>query len=231
MRQLSDLYGQRLLIVSPHLDDAVLSCGALLAAAPASCVVTVFAGAPPASLATTDWDRACGFTDGRTAMRERRAEDRNALQQLDATPLWLDFLDAQYGATPEPAEIALALHTSIEQQRPDAVLIPLGLYHSDHVLVHLAALETRPLAEDGVAWLAYEDVPYRRRRGLLQSRLAQLHAQRTCATPLAAADADDSSRKASAASCYASQVRALGAEDLHDAARPEGYWLLEDMSA
>jgi LmbE family N-acetylglucosaminyl deacetylase len=230
MRELRELQGRRLLIVSPHLDDAVLSCGALLASAPGPCVVTVFAGSPPAALATTDWDQACGFADGWRAMSARRTEDRSALGQLDATPLWLDFLDAQYAATPEPAEVALALRTTIDQQQPDAVLMPLGLYHSDHVLVHLACLEARQLVDSRLDWLAYEDVPYRRRRGWLQTRLAQLQALRLCATPLVTAPLCNDRRKSAAASCYASQVRALGPEDMRDAARPEGYWLLEDMA-
>lgn len=36
----------RLLVVSPHLDDAVLSCGCWLASRPGAAVVTVFAGRP-----------------------------------------------------------------------------------------------------------------------------------------------------------------------------------------
>jgi len=36
----------RWLVISPHLDDAVFSCRQLLAQAPGSVVVTVFAGIP-----------------------------------------------------------------------------------------------------------------------------------------------------------------------------------------
>jgi LmbE family N-acetylglucosaminyl deacetylase len=236
MRETRALHERRLLLVSPHLDDAVLSCGALMASAESACVLTVFAGTPPPDLALTDWDRACGFADGVQAMRQRRAEDRAALQQLGAAPQWLDFLDAQYGATPEPEEIALALRAAIDRLQPEAVLIPLGLYHSDHVLVHLASLQTRQLIDGGargLAWIAYEDVPYRRRRGWLQTRIAQLHAQHVCATPLAALapQAAADTRKSAALGCYASQVRALGADDMQDAARPESYWQIEDMAA
>jgi len=48
----------RVLAVSPHLDDAVLSTGRLLAACAGAVVVTVLAGFPEPGLALTDWDRA-----------------------------------------------------------------------------------------------------------------------------------------------------------------------------
>ena len=36
-------------VLSPHLDDAVLGCGRLLSAHPGATVVTVYAGAPEAT--------------------------------------------------------------------------------------------------------------------------------------------------------------------------------------
>jgi LmbE family N-acetylglucosaminyl deacetylase len=45
---------QRLLVVSPHCDDAVLSCGSLLETHPGSAVVTVFAGTQPAGQPLTE---------------------------------------------------------------------------------------------------------------------------------------------------------------------------------
>jgi len=44
-----------MLVVSPHLDDAVLSCGRLLAGRPGSVVATVFAGVPSRPDQCTDW--------------------------------------------------------------------------------------------------------------------------------------------------------------------------------
>ena len=38
---------ERVVVVSPHLDDAVLGCGRFLAVHPGATVVTVFAGNPP----------------------------------------------------------------------------------------------------------------------------------------------------------------------------------------
>ncbi len=82
--------------VSPHLDDAVAGCGALLAGTPGSTVITVFAGVPDAAVPLTEWDRRCGFGDGESAMKWRLGEDDKALHLLKAQPARLPFLDDQY---------------------------------------------------------------------------------------------------------------------------------------
>ena len=43
----------RLLVISPHLDDAVFACGRLIASHPSCVVVTVFAGLPANTVTTT----------------------------------------------------------------------------------------------------------------------------------------------------------------------------------
>ena len=101
-------------VVSPHLDDGVFSCGALLAARPGSVVVTALAGRrgvalPPKWEGVTPWDAACGFAPGDDVIAARRAEDREALSILGASPVWLDFPDAQYGPSPSPAALCRAL--------------------------------------------------------------------------------------------------------------------------
>jgi len=78
---------ERIVIVSPHLDDAVLGCATLMAAHPGVTVVTVFAGRPveyPSPM--QNWDALCGFADGDEVHVARRAEDAAALGVLDATP-------------------------------------------------------------------------------------------------------------------------------------------------
>ncbi|MDR5780666.1 PIG-L family deacetylase [Caballeronia sp. LZ065] len=86
---------RRLLVISPHLDDAVFSCGALLAAGTDALVCTVFAGTPEMPM-VTGWDTACGFSDAHQAMEARRAEDIAALEILGARARHLSFLDSQY---------------------------------------------------------------------------------------------------------------------------------------
>src|ERR1700693_642199 len=80
---------ERVVIVSPHLDDAVLGCGNFMAAHPRVVVVTVFAGNPPEYPANPmrKWDVQSGFGPGDDVMETRRREDHAALAALDATPV------------------------------------------------------------------------------------------------------------------------------------------------
>ena len=132
--------GARVLVLSPHLDDAAFSCGELITELRRPVVATLFAGVPPAELAPTSWDTLSGFSGGVEAMQERRAEDERALRMLGALPEQFDFLDHQYGASPGVQQLSASIDALIGVHRPDVVLMPLGLYHSDHVLVHEAAL-------------------------------------------------------------------------------------------
>jgi len=52
------------------LDDAVLSCAALIAGHASATVATVFAGAPHAFDASTEWDAASDFEVPRTPSRD-----------------------------------------------------------------------------------------------------------------------------------------------------------------
>src|SRR4029077_12194032 len=84
----------RVVIVSPHLDDAVLSCARFMAVHPGFAVVTVFAGNPPAYPSPMRWwDEQSGFEPGDDVREARRNEGRAALAVLDATPHHLDFIE------------------------------------------------------------------------------------------------------------------------------------------
>lgn len=221
----------RLIVLSPHLDDAVFSCGALLAMNPGAVVVTVFAGVPDARQPGTQWDARCGFRDGATAMAARRDEDRRALARLDAQPVWLDFLDSQYGCSPAVTRVAQALVDALQRWVARSVAFPLGLFHSDHRLVHeawRASMKAGATCES----LAYEDSLYRGMPGVLQRRLAELAQARVVATParLPPATPQALAAKAEAIQSYASQLRAFGPGGYRDTAQPERYWRL-DMSA
>lgn len=213
-----------MIVVSPHLDDAVFACGERLAAEPGSTVLTIFAGvAPEAARSRTEWDARCGFADAAEAIRVRRAEDERALALLEAKPRWLDFGDAQYGRTPSPQALAAALREALDACVPEEnVLLPLGLFHSDHLLAHAAGR----IALGARATLFYEDVPYRALPGLLQRRLAALQQEGLALTPerRPRPDARATQRKAQALRCYASQLRAFGPRGVDDAAQPERCW-------
>jgi LmbE family N-acetylglucosaminyl deacetylase len=215
-----------LLVISPHLDDAVFSTGGRLAAHPDAVVVTVFAGHPPAG-PLTPWDIDCGFAAGDDVIGRRREEDRRALALLGARPRWLDFTDSQYGPSPAPAAVAAALAAVVRRERARRVLFPLGLFHSDHRLVSDAAL-TLIAAHPDIEWEAYEDVPYRTLPGLVGQAIARL--RRRGIRPERRTGSPASGIKRRAVACYRSQLRGLataGRPGWADAfRRPEGYWRL-----
>ena len=77
-------------VISPHLDDAALSCSLLLLEHPGSVVVTVFAGGPPHVDPLSGWDVACNvFRPGDDVIARRRAEDAEACELLKASPVHL----------------------------------------------------------------------------------------------------------------------------------------------
>ncbi|MEW6268436.1 MAG: PIG-L family deacetylase [Thermodesulfobacteriota bacterium] len=220
----------RLLAISPHCDDAVLACGDVLADHPGALVVTVFAGGPERYGEPSDWDRRAGFGPGEDVMAARRAEDRAALGVLGARPLWLGFRDSQYGRSPSVEEVASALAAIVAYAHPEAVLFPLGLFHSDHALAHEAALRVRATHGRGRTWLAYEDALYRSVPRLRDERLAALRAAGVRATPLGLGTTPASVLKRRAVARYASQLRALatpGRPGIAGAYEPERYWLVE----
>jgi LmbE family N-acetylglucosaminyl deacetylase len=220
---------RRLFVMSPHLDDAVLSCAYLLKGCPGATVATLLAGIPREHGGPTDWDARCGFGSGGQAMRQRRAEDLRALDVVGAKAVHLDFLDAQYGQSPRPQEIAQTMTELISIHDPDVVMIPLGLFHTDHMLVHEAGWLARACAACRT-WLCYEDALYRSKPGLLQRRLAQLFMRGVCLTPAEFDVAEDIGMKRAALDCYLSQGFQLGlTKPRTDALAAERYWLCQEQ--
>ncbi|MEK6346675.1 MAG: PIG-L family deacetylase [Burkholderia sp.] len=223
----------RWLVISPHLDDGVFGCGALLARAPGSIVVTVFAGLPAPGTPAPDWDRQAGFDDAHTAMQHRRAEDRAALSALDATPVWLDFLDDQYGDTPPDDALARQLGAVIDAHPYHGVAAPAGLFHSDHARVHRAMMTLWPRGPTARAWWCYEEAIYRRVDDLAQQRrdawrsqgwrIERVGRDEHAPDP---ADPGPQAAKARAVAAYASQTALLDDGRLDDTAAEETYWRL-----
>jgi LmbE family N-acetylglucosaminyl deacetylase len=120
------------LVVSPHLDDAVLSVGQFLAGRPGTTVATIFAGYPKVLETQTDYDKLSGFNSAGEAITNRRIEDRLALAHLEAAPVHLDHLDHQYGEEPDFAAIVEELKALITRVDPEFIAGPLGLLHPDH---------------------------------------------------------------------------------------------------
>jgi hypothetical protein len=224
-------------VISPHLDDAALSCCLLMAAHPGSYLTTVFADGPVSVRPLTPWDRAARyFTDGADVMGTRRAEDARAAALIQATARHLPYWDRQYRndrygyhGLPD-GDLPDAIAEDLLRQDPaaDAWLIPLGLGHPDHRLAADAAL----IAAE--RWLPfqpvylYEELPYavedpaeaaaRKRR--LAERGLTLQEDHTLDR------LDDRALKKAVFRCHASQRRQLRWRARTATRTPERVWKL-----
>jgi LmbE family N-acetylglucosaminyl deacetylase len=172
-----------LLIVSPHLDDAVLSCWALLARATPVDVLTVFAGAPVPPVRKA-WDIEMGFNDSAESIRARLSEDAEAFagtghrrshmalldtQYLDgsrgpgdaeALAAWLrEWMNEGAGCIAVPAGAGRPCRGPIERIRRATTRLHRGYVHPDHVFVRQVVVATVP-PDAAIELLAYEEVPY-----------------------------------------------------------------------
>lgn len=223
----------RLVVVSPHLDDAVLGCAQLMAAHPGTRVVTVFTGRPhPYPDPPTAWDALCGFGAGDDVLAAREAEDVAALATLGAVPVWLGVVEHQYLPRAEwpGAEVLVdGLEAALRALEPTAVVVPFGLGNPDHDATHDAAMVVRDRLPEP-AWFCYEDMGYKHIPGLLAWRVARLFVRGVWPTPAALPLDPDPARKQAAVDCYPSQLRALEADwrigAKLAAPAPEQFWRL-----
>jgi LmbE family N-acetylglucosaminyl deacetylase len=219
MRDLS----RQVLILTPHLGDAVLNCGELVAAHPGAVVLTAFAGIPSDAYVVPEWDAACGFSSPRQAVVVRRREERRALETLDAEPCWLSCPESQYRRAVTLAGTVLRLARAMRRHRADLVAIPLGLVAGDHRLTCEAAL--RLSAAVDCEWLLYDDALPGAARESAQQRLGRL-AVEPYALP---ADPYRAYLKQRAVENYESLQRGFerAGRDLRATLRlPERYWRL-----
>lgn len=157
------------LVLSPHLDDAILSCAGRIRRHVAQGdrveLLTAFSHADPHDAA--DW-------------AARRREDEAAAARLGALPRWLGLPDAPFRdpsyvdldaltGPHAPADAAWRrrleqrLREALEAEPPRSLYVPLGVGdHVDHRLVHeaVAAIlpDLTPVVRGAVRW--YEDQPY-----------------------------------------------------------------------
>lgn len=129
---------RKVLVISPHFDDAVLSAGQFLAGRPNADVLTVFGGYPTPPVVEWRYDQSRGFKSPGEAVDARRAEDKAALEVLQANQIVLDFPDGQYQEATDLGAIALAIQKQIDKENYEFILGPLGLNHPDHEKVHEA---------------------------------------------------------------------------------------------
>lgn len=214
-----------IICVSPHLDDAALSCGGHLIGArhqgQRTLVVTVCTAIPPVSAHYSDlaveFHREWGLDEAQ-AVTTRLGEDRHAMAILGADDIWLGLDDAIYRmpqhynsretlfAMPHPSDtLAYQLApilTQLVQANPQATwLVPAGVgMHVDHLCVFAAAQAHLPTA----TLRYYEEVPYALDAEVIATRRAMLTPQ-LHTTPIGTYLA----AKIAAVTCYASQMAAL----------------------
>jgi LmbE family N-acetylglucosaminyl deacetylase len=139
----STIPGSRIVVLSPHLDDAVLSLGAGIADAVARgadvSIVTAYAGDPARHDEPSAWDRRAGFKSSHEALEARREEDRKACTALGARPVWLPF--AYGGVAVDERELGMLLVDAM--RGADTVLLPgWPLKNPEHAALALLALRT-----------------------------------------------------------------------------------------
>ena len=224
----------RIVVVSPHFDDAAMGAGHLLASYPDTTVITVLGGRPPAYPdPPSDWDALGGFIGGDDVVAVRRTEDQAAMAVLESGYRWLEFSDHQYlapEARPTPDDVAPVLTTTIAEIDPTSVFFPMGLANPDHVMVHEACLLIRAAEQAGAReWFCYEDHGYKHLPGMLAWRWP------SCCAPTRgprrpSSHVPDEELKRRAISCYTSQIPPLERDHALTARVegrvPEQFWRL-----
>lgn len=228
------------LFLSPHYDDAALSCGGAIAQlsrqGETPVVVTIFGGKPDTSR-LSPFARAIHARPqaGDDLIDQRRTEEREALSFLDAPSIVLDYLDCIYrqdstgerwlydteeaifgpvDPTDDVLVDALAgvLHAMAQRQGAERLVAPLAIgNHVDHQVVFRAA---RRLHAMGLAVAFYEDYPYvvRDPHGLSRAT-AQGQAGDGWAAELVILRERDLRQKIAAVCAYRSQLGVLFGSD------------------
>jgi LmbE family N-acetylglucosaminyl deacetylase len=232
------------LYLSPHFDDAALSCGGLLLAnagrGERAVVLTVCAGTPDygnlpkfAKVQHRQWGNPSD------PIATRRAEDQEAARRLGVSTQYLDVLDCIYRRDARGRPVVFSNHSLFGPARPDEqpvvqriaqellarvrrrsetrILAPLAAgRHVDHQLVRDAARMVLGLGYN-VAW--YEDFPYAGTRGAVtRARRAFEGNGWECAVfPI------DVERKIDAIRAYQSQLKSTFHGERDMAARVRAY--------
>jgi LmbE family N-acetylglucosaminyl deacetylase len=225
LRQIHDVYDR--IYLSPHLDDAALSCGGAIAAAASDgarvLVVTLCTAIPPASgpfSALAQEFHGQWALPPEAVVTARLAEDERAMMLLGVDWYWAGLQDAIYRmperytsrdtlfATPAAGDplyaAARRLLAALHDRAPRArFYAPLGIgSHVDHLITFDVAR-----AADLPAPVAfYEDVPYALAPEKVERRASQLPERRV---PQVVPIAATLPRKLDAVAAYASQLAEL----------------------
>ncbi len=222
-----------ILVISPHFDDAVLSCGSFLSAHPGAIVLTIMGGSPNSWTTWRQWDNGdCELPEGTDVVTLRKKEDLAALGALKCEHRWGNVLDLQYSShldADRPRQIRDQIEHALDECAPSSCLIPVGILHPDHEQVRRISLLVAQRDTANRMWFAYDDLPYRPRQKVrYQEALGEIR-QMWSMAPVALRVDHDGTKKPNAVNHYQSQLRALteGSKHLADDLDPEGYWALK----
>jgi LmbE family N-acetylglucosaminyl deacetylase len=240
-----------LLLLSPHFDDAALSCAALIDREEAIDLVTVFAGDPEPPR-QGKWDRVTGFADSAESRRVRQAEEKAAFTGTPHRLAFLDLIESEYLTRPprrrDAEPVAVTVLGWLEQNPRGVVAVPAGagrspglitsvrrrmgmripLRHSDHVFVREAALDA-VASYAGARPVLYEEFPY------LWGEVADVEVGRVTRSRGLVAECAvvpvDRASKAARIGVYASQaphlsVRGKRVDVAENLPEEERYWIL-----
>ena len=184
------------IFISPHLDDAILSCGNLLLKLKAQNkniqIITLFTSASKKTLTpqAENFLNACGYTSPIKLFEDREVEDSKATGFIGGTYKHLGFIDAAWrtknnkplyhnGTSQFSGRISTKDHKLIDTIRTNLtkicvndattlILCPLGVgNHADHVITRKAV---EKLYKQSLFW---EDYPYNTDRGVLKMFLTK----------------------------------------------------------
>lgn len=203
------------LVISPHLDDAVLSAAARLLEGDAH-VVTVCAGIPPEDAALSQWDADSGARSPAARARERLLEDDAALSVVGATTTRLTELGQHYRGAPYDVD-SVAAQLVVLLRGVAEVWLPAGIGgHGAHEGTSRAALAAVRVTRPDAVYL-YADLPYAlafgwpARRDGLEDELRRLgHDPSQLAWSIRELSDEEQDRKQRAVRCYRTQLALLG---------------------
>ncbi len=171
------------IVLSPHLDDATLSLGGLIAksthSADSPIIATVFSGTPKVATSTT-WDTKSGFKNSNEAMSTRLSENNDSAYILNSQVVNMGYLDNEYrGITATTslenkiaADIIKLIRghdtgtSSMEIYGP--AVFPGDAGHVDHTILHDAYMDviSQYKPKGIVTFFIYEDFPYAKEAGV-----------------------------------------------------------------
>lgn len=153
------------IFLSPHQDDAVLSCGGLLRKHGKNClVITIYAGKYDG---LTLWDKFCRFKNGDRPWYVRNCENSAALTMLGVSNKHLDIIQERYqGIRNKNIQATTASetlkHIFMKNSAGEKIYAPLGIGNPDHENIRCDVLKIFTCSNISKQYELnfYEDFPY-----------------------------------------------------------------------